>query len=766
MNFFYNLPPASNGFDDFFHWHILRQKLLSKPLFNLFRAAIPTISKTEKEALDAGTVGWDRDLFSGKPNWKQFFSKPLSQLNLREKEFIDGPVQQLCEQLDDWKITHKLKDLPQPLWDFIKIQGFFGLIIPKAYHGLEFSAQAHSEIVMKIASKSISAAVTIMVPNSLGPAKLLLEYGTEEQKNYYLPRLARGKEIPAFALTSPSSGSDAASISDQGTICYGDFEGKHIIGIRLNWNKRYITLGPICTLLGLAFKLYDPNHLVFKHTEIGITLALIPTKTPGISIGRRHYPLHQVFQNGPNSGKNVFIPLDWIIGGKINAGKGWSMLMQCLVDGRAISLPALSTGGCKFVSRTVGAYARIRTQFNQSIANFGGVSEKLSEIAAYTYLVDASRCLTLSALDAGEKPAIISAIVKYQLTEKMRLVVNHGMDIYAGAAICMGPKNHLAALYKAIPISITVEGANILTRSLITYGQGVMRSHPYIFKEISALNCADKQQGLGIFDKTISAHINSFISNLFKTFWLAISNGHFSATAPGVKNNVLCKHYVQQLNRYSSSFAFISDVCLVVYGSRLKTMEKISGRFADILSQMYLLSAVLKRYQADNFPPSDAVLVDWCCQQLFYEMQQSFQGILANLSHPWLARVLYLFIFPLGRPYKLPSDQLADQVADRITTPSNCRDRLTAGIYLSNDTSTHTGQLDDALNKTILAQPDEKKLRKLIKELKIKGQTTKQYIEDAKSKNFIDDNSYKILLDVIQAKEAVIQVDDFSKKLK
>jgi len=765
MNNYYHTFNSNKWIENYIHGHLLRQKLVTKPLFEFFKAAMPKLSRTEKEALNAGTVGWDRDLFSGKPNWNKFFSKKLLQLSEEEKSFINGPTQELCNILDDWQITHKHKDLPDYAWNFIKKSGFFGLIIPKVYQGLEFSALAHSEIVMKIASKSVSAAVTVMVPNSLGPAKLLLEYGTTKQKNYYLPRLARGEEIPAFALTSPSAGSDAASITDQGIVTYGNFQGKQIIGIRLNWNKRYITLGPICTLLGLAFKLSDPEHLLSEHSDIGMTLALIPSDTPGIKIGRRHYPLNQVFQNGPNSGKDVFIPFDWIIGGKINAGKGWSMLMESLSDGRAISLPALSTGGCKLVTRAVGAYAKVRKQFNLSIASFGGVSEKLTEIAANTYILDAARHLTLSSIDRGEKPAIISAIVKYQMTESMRQVVNHGMDVYGGAAICMGPKNILANLYKAIPISITVEGANILTRSMITFGQGVMRSHPYIFKEISAINCSNNKQGLGIFDQALSAHFVGFISNTFRSLLLALSNGYFSNTAAEVKQNKITHRYIQQLNRYSANFAFLSDVCLFIFGAKLKRMEKVSGRFADILSHMYLMSAVLKQYQDDKFPISDTVFIHWCCQKLLFEIQNSLFGILSNLSKPWFSRLLMIFIFPLGRNQKLPDDTLSTEVANQITKPSLCRDKLTSGIYNCNDTSCNLGKLDDALIKTIMAEPYEKQLRQLIKDNIIIGSTKLQQIHYALEHQLIDKKASDVLLASLKATEEVIQVDDFSANL-
>ena len=465
-------------------WLSLRLQYISSPVFKLFRRALPGMSQTEKEALEAGSVWWDGNLFSGTPDWEELLAIDLAELTEEEKAFLNGPVEELCSLLDDWEITQRTKDLPEHIWRFIKQNGLFGLIIPKVYGGLEYSALAHSAMVMKLASKSITAAVTVMVPNSLGPAKLIMEYGTQQQKDHYLPRLATGEEIPAFALTSPNAGSDASSMTDYGIVCYEEFKGKNTLGIRLNWEKRYITLGPICTLLGLAFKLYDPEKILSEKVERGITLALVPTHLPGINIGRRHYPLNQTFQNGPNSGKDVFIPLEWVIGGKDHVGHGWHMLMESLADGRSISLPALSTGAGKLASRAVGAYAHIRKQFNRPIGDFGGISEALTRIAGNTYIMDAARNLTITSIDNGEKPSVASAVVKYHMTEKMRQLVNDAMDVYGGAAICMGPRNIMGRIYQAVPISITVEGANILTRSMIIFGQGAVRCHPYVFEEI------------------------------------------------------------------------------------------------------------------------------------------------------------------------------------------------------------------------------------------------------------------------------------------
>ncbi|MEE9552613.1 MAG: acyl-CoA dehydrogenase, partial [Gammaproteobacteria bacterium] len=503
----------------------LRRNLISNKLFSLYKKLLPKMSTTEKEALEAGTVWWDAELFSGKPNWKKLYSLPQPKLSAEEQAFLDGPVEEVCNMLDDWKISNEDLDLPAEVWEFLKEEHFFAMIIPKQFGGLEFSALAHSAVVMKLSTRSITASVSVMVPNSLGPGILLLEYGTEEQKKYYLPRLANGAEIPCFALTAPDAGSDAGGMTDQGIVCRSEFEGKQdVLGIRLTWNKRYITLGPIATLLGLAFKLYDPEHLLGNQEGIGITLALIPTTHPGVNIGRRHLPANIPFQNGPNSGEDVFIPMDWVIGGQDKIGQGWRMLMECLSDGRGISLPALSTGAGKLASRTTGAYARIRRQFNMPIGEFEGVQEVLARIAGLTYMMDASRVLTLTALDQGEKPSVITAIIKYHLTESMRQLINDALDVHGGKAVMLGPNNYLASAYQSIPIGITVEGANILTRNMIIFGQGAIRCHPYVLKEMQAVAEDDEKMGLKQFDKAIFSHIGFVMSNIVRTFLLGISN--------------------------------------------------------------------------------------------------------------------------------------------------------------------------------------------------------------------------------------------------
>ena len=530
----------------------LRRQLITRPLFNLMRKALPSMSQTEREALQAGDTWWDAELFSGTPDWDRLLDCPPPQLSEQEQTFIDGPVETLCSMLDDWEITHKLCDLPEDVWAYIKQQRLFGLIIPEQYGGLAFSEFAHSQIVMKVASRSVTAAVTVMVPNSLGPAKLLLAYGTEDQKNYYLPRLATGEEIPCFALTGPHAGSDASAMPDTGIVCYQEFNGEgRVLGVRLNWEKRYITLGPVATVLGLAFKLYDPEHLLGEQEDIGITLALIPTHTEGISIGKRHFPLNSAFQNGPNSGQDVFIPLEWLIGGAEQAGHGWRMLMECLATGRAISLPALSTGAGKFVCRNSGAYARIRKQFNLSIGEFEGIEEPLARMVGETYIMDAARQVTAAALDQGEKPSVISAIIKYELTERMRRVVNDAMDIQGGSAICLGPQNYLGRLYQVIPVSITVEGANILTRTMMIFGQGAVRCHPFVQKEMEALQMDDIAQALPQFDAVLFKHMRFVLRNLGKAAGLGLSNARFVKT-PGDKET---QSYYRHITRLSVGLA-------------------------------------------------------------------------------------------------------------------------------------------------------------------------------------------------------------------
>ena len=739
---------------------VLRRILISNSVLKIFRRIMPPMSQTEREALAAGSVWWDAELFSGRPDWQKFLKLPAPKLSKEEQDFLDGPVNELCRMIDDWQINHEYNDLPPEVWQFIKDKGFFGMIIPKEYGGLEFSALGHSAVIMRISSRSVTAAVTVMVPNSLGPAELLLHYGTDEQKNYYLPRLAKGEEIPCFALTGPEAGSDAGAMPDTGVICRGEFEGKaDVLGIRLNWQKRYITLGPVATILGLAFKLYDPDHLLGTQEELGITVALIPADTPGIEIGRRHNPLNIAFQNGPNSGKDVFIPIDWVIGGVDRVGQGWRMLMESLAAGRSISLPALSTGSGKLASRSTGAYARIRRQFNMPIGKFEGVEEALARIAGYTYMMDAARVMTVGALDIGEKPSVISAIVKYQLTEHMRRVIDDAMDIRGGSGICMGPHNLIGRAYQAIPISITVEGANILTRSLIIYGQGAVRCHPYVFKEMEAVRETDIPLAQRNFDKALFGHIGFTISNAVRSIVLALSSG---LLVPAPVSDKTARYY-QHLSRMSAAFSFASDVAMLVLGGSLKRREKLSGRLGDVLSQLYLASAVLKRFQDQEKPQADLPLVRWNCDLALYKCQQAIDGLLRNFPNKPVAAIMRLIIFPVGRHFRPPTDKTGHEIASILIEPSSTRDRLTDGVFLSDDPEDAIGRVEVGLEKVIVAEPAAKKLRKA-KEIGYHVRALEGFealLAEGISKNVISESEAELLRSANDARQTAIKVDDF-----
>lgn len=736
----------------------LRRPLISNRLLPWFRAALPTMSQTERDALEAGTVWWEGELFSGRPDWNKLLAIPAPKLSAEERAFLDGPVEELCRMLDDWQITEELHDLPPHVWQFIKEQRFFGMIIPKKYGGLEFSALAHSEVVMKLSSRSVTASVTVMVPNSLGPAELLLSYGTEEQKNYYLPRLARGEEVPCFALTGPEAGSDASSIPDKGVVCRGRFEGKEIIGIRLNWDKRYITLGPVATVLGLAFKLSDPDGLLGDKKELGITAALIPTNTPGVTIGNRHFPLSIPFQNGPNSGKDVFIPLDWLIGGVAGAGQGWRMLMECLAAGRSISLPAQSVGAGKLACRATGAYARIRKQFKMPIGRFEGVEEALARIAGYTYMMDAARVMTAGAVDLGERPSVASAIVKYNLTERMRKVVNDAMDVQGGSGICLGPRNLLGRVYQSIPIGITVEGANILTRSLIIFGQGAVRCHPYVLKEMQAAAERDAQRASVLFDQAFFGHIGFTVGNAVRALLHGVSGARL-AQVPSQAGAE--RGYYRQLTRMSAAFALVADAAMLALGGSLKRKEKLSGRLADVLSQLYLCSAVLKRFADQGRPEADLPLLRWSCDDALHQAQEALDALLRNFPNRFAAAVLRALVFPFGKPYAAPVDVLGHNAASVLLEPSASRDRLTAGVYSSADLAEPLGRLDDALKKVIAAETVEKKLRAALNAGTSNG-GDEALLREGVIRGVIGEDEARIVQDAIEARKGVIKVDDFA----
>lgn len=740
----------------------LRRRLISTPLMKLFHSALPPLSPTEREAMEAGTVWWDRELFDGRPDWRKLLEYGAPSLTAEEQGFLDGPVEELCRMLDDWEATHVTRDLPPEVWRFIKEQGFFGLIIPKRYGGREFSAQAHSAVVTRIASRSLTAAVTVMVPNSLGPAELLLRYGTQEQKDRYLPRLASGEEVPCFALTSPHAGSDAGAMPDHGVVCRGVFQGEEVVGIRLNWEKRYITLGPVATVLGLAFKLHDPERLLGGPEEPGITVALIPTDTPGVTIGQTHNPLDVPFQNGPNWGRDVFIPTDWLIGGPPMAGQGWRMLMECLAEGRSISLPALSSGGSKVAARISGAYARVRRQFKLPVGRFEGVQEPLARIAAHTYLIDAARQLTALAVDRGERPSVISAIIKRESTERMRQVINDAMDVVGGAGICMGPRNQLGRIYQGVPIGITVEGANILTRSLITFGQGAMRAHPFLLKEVLAVGNPDPWRGVRDFDAAFFGHVGFTVSNLIRSLWLGLTGSRFTFAPMGMADG----RYFRHLTRLSGAFALVADLALLTLGGALKRKEFLSGRLADALSHLYLGSAALKRFHDQGRPREDLPLLDWALRHCLHRIQESLYGVFAN--HPWppLGWLLRLVTFPYGRTFDPPDDHLTTAVAELLLTPSEARDRLTAGIFWPDDPEEFNARLESALLAAVAAEPAETRLRQALRRKQLTGrsdgfQWEETLLDQALATNLLTETEVEAIRRSDALRTEVIAVDHF-----
>ena len=736
----------------------VRRHLLSRFVLRWFRGALPQVSQTEQEALDAGTVWWDGELFSGNPDWRKLLALPKPELSAEEKAFLAGPVEQLCAMLDDWKITHELYYLPPEVWRFIKETGFLGMIIPKAYGGLGFSALAHSEVVTKLTTRSGTGAVSVMVPNSLGPAELLLHYGTEAQKNHYLPRLAKGLEIPCFALTGPEAGSDASSIPDVGIVCRAAFQGRaDVLGIRINWEKRYITLGPIATLLGLAFKLYDPDHLLGPKEDIGITLALIPTNTPGVSIGRRHFPLNSAFFNGPNSGKDVFIPMDWVIGGEKHAGQGWRMLMNCLAAGRSISLPANSVGIAKLAALTTGAYGRVRIQFRTPIGRFEGVEEALARIGGHTYMMDAARVMTAGAIDSGEKPAVISAIVKYHLTERGRMVINDAMDVHGGKAICMGPRNYLGRSYQQVPIAITVEGANILTRCMIIFGQGAIRGHPYVLREIEATREADGDKAVRDFDEAFFGHMGFIISNAARALFLGLTGGRL-LSVPGDADT---RRYYQQLTRWSAVFAFATDLAMLILGGQLKRKEKLSARLGDVLSQLYLCSAALKRYEDGGRRRDELPLLHWSLQDALHRLQSALAGLAENFPGRASRALLRITAFPLGRPHAPPSDELGHRVAAILLEPSAVRDRLTEGMYIPDDEDQPIAQLEQAMRAAIGVEGIYARIYAAARAGRIGGRTPDELAAQAEQAGVIDHAELQALGRAKALRRAVIMVDDF-----
>jgi acyl-CoA dehydrogenase len=736
----------------------LRREKVTRRLLDEYRKMLPSMSDTEREALEAGNVWWDGELFSGKPDWDRLMSFPAPRLSKEEQAFFDGPCEELCRMLDDWEVCHELADMPKPVWDFIIKNRFFAMIIPKQYGGLEFSAYMNAMVIAKLASRSPTASSTVGVPNSLGPAELLLHYGTEEQKNRYLPGLASGKEIPCFALTSPEAGSDAAALIDSGVICKGSWNGKQIVGIKLNWNKRYITLAPVATVLGLAFKLYDPEHLIGDEDEYGITAALIPTDTPGVVVGRRHYPLTIAFQNGPTSGKDVFVPLDYIIGGQEMAGKGWKMLVELLSVGRAITLPSTAAGGGQAASYSTAAYARIRKQFNTPISSFEGVGDALTRIAGHTYIMNAAVSVTAGAIDQGEKPAVPSAILKYHCTEMGRKVANDSMDVHGGKGVMMGPSNYLGRAFMATPIAITVEGANILTRSLIIYGQGAIRCHPFVLRELQAAADQDIERGLAEFDDALFGHIGYAISNMARSFFLALTHAKFSE----VPLNTPTRRYYQNINRYSASFALVSDFAMLTLGGDLKKRELLSARLGDVLSSIYLASTVLKHFENQGRRATDLPLVEWSIRTLMYQAQEALHAFLRNLPNRWVAGFLRFFVFPRGRTYSAPSDLLGGKIVDLMTTPGEARERLSEQAYTTLEPGNPLGLLQEALELAIELAPLERRLRQASRDGDLHSEYLGDQIEEAEKSELISKTEASQLRSYHGKVKALLAVDDFA----
>ncbi len=737
----------------------LRKAIITRPFMKAYLKLLPPMSQTEREALEAGTVWWDGELFTGAPKWSKLLSARAPQLTAVEQAFLDGPCEELCRMLDDWAITHQLGDMPPPIWDFLKSRGFFAMIIPKRYGGLEFSAYAHSCVLSKLASRSATCASTVAVPNSLGPAELLNHYGTDEQKSHYLPRLARGEEVPCFALTGPRAGSDAASIPDTGIVCRGTWQGREIVGVRLNFTKRYITLAPIATVIGLAFRMFDPDKLLGEQADIGITCALIPRNTPGIAIGRRHFPINVPFQNGPIEGQDVFVPLDCIIGGPAMAGAGWRMLVEQLSVGRCISLPSNATGGAKGAVWATGAYARIRRQFNMPVGRFEGVEAVLARMVGLTYTMDAARSVTAGAIDGGEKPSVPSAMLKYHVTEMGRQVANDAMDVHGGKGICLGPHNYLARGYESVPITITVEGANLLTRNLIIFGQGAVRCHPFVLREMTAARDPDRGRGVNEFDRALFAHVGFTISNAVRSLVMALTHARF-ARAP-VSGSIA--RYYQHIVRFSASFAFTVDVAMLTLGGYLKKKESLSARLGDVLSAMYLASMVLKHHDNQDRPAEDLPIVEWACRNLLYHAQEQLHGFLRNFPNRLLAGLMRIIVFPRGRTYSAPSDRLGRRVAELVTRSGNSRERLCQHIYWTLEPGNPLGLLEEALRLAESMEPVEKRIRvEGVKTGRVTALDLPGQIIQAQALGIISEAEAAALRDYDRKVMSLVRVDDFA----
>ncbi|KAF1718577.1 acyl-CoA dehydrogenase [Pseudoxanthomonas yeongjuensis] len=735
----------------------LRKALVTTPLLKFFRKVLPPLSQTERIALETGSVGFEGELFTGDPDWNQLLSQPKPQLTAEEQAFLDGPVEELCRMTNDWEITHVHADLPPELWDYIKKNKFFGMIIPKEYGGLGFSALAHHKVIQKLASVSSVVSSTVGVPNSLGPGELLNHYGTQEQKDYYLPRLAVGEEVPCFGLTGPFAGSDATSIPDYGIVCKGEWNGAHVLGLKLTFDKRYITLAPVATLIGLAFRMYDPDGLIGDTRDIGITLALLPRDTDGVEIGRRHFPLNSPFQNGPIHGKEVFIPLSQLIGGVDKAGLGWNMLNECLAIGRSITLPSTASGGAKAGAVVTGAYARIRKQFGLSVGRFEGVEEALARIGGKAYAISALSQATAAAVDRGDVPSVPSAIAKYHCTTMGREVVTDVMDVIGGKGIILGPRNFAGRAWQASPIAITVEGANIMTRSLLIFGQGAILCHPWVMKEMKAASNPDFKAGLEEFDRNLFGHIGFAISNAVRSFWFGLTGAKIGS-APG---DDYTRRYFRKLDRYSANLALMADVSMLLLGGKLKFKESLSGRLGDVLSHIYLTSAMLKRYHDEAAPAADQPLLAWAFHDSVHKIELALSGALRNFPIRPVGWLLWALVFPWGRRAEAPSDRLGHRVAALLMTPNEARDRLGNGVFLTPCENNPGGRIDSYLAKAILAEPVERKFLKALKNSDIEALDFASQLDEGVRENWITAEERQQLEELRAITLETITVDDF-----
>ncbi len=735
----------------------IRKPLVTAPLLKFYRKILPPLSQTERIALESGSVGFEGELFSGDPDWDQLLSQPAPKLTDEEQAFLDGPVEELCKRINDWEITHVHADLPPELWDFIKQNKFFGMIIPKEYGGLGFSALAHHKVIQKISSMSSVVSSTVGVPNSLGPGELLVHYGTQEQKDHYLPRLADGREVPCFGLTGPFAGSDATSIPDYGIVCQGEWNGANVLGIKLTFDKRYITLAPVATLIGLAFRLYDPDGLIGDTNDIGITIALVPRDTAGVDIGRRHFPLNSPFQNGPIHGREVFIPLSQLLGGEDCAGKGWQMLNEQLSIGRSITLPSTASGGAKMGAISTGAYARIRKQFGLSIGRFEGVEEALARIAGKAYAISALSQATAMAVDRGETPAVPSAIAKYHCTTMAREVSSDVMDVLGGKGIILGPRNFAGRAWQAAPIAITVEGANIMTRSLLIFGQGAILCHPWVLKEMKAAQNPDEKAGLEEFDRNLFGHIGFAISNAVRSFWFGLT-GAKVGKAPG---DDYTRRYFRKLDRYSANLALIADASMLLLGGKLKFKESLSGRLGDVLSHLYLTSAMLKRYQDEDRPTGDQPLLAWAFHDSVHRIELALSAALRNYPIRPVGWLLWLLVFPWGRRAQAPSDRLGHRAAALLMAPNEARDRLASGVFTTPCENNPAGRIDSYLAKAILAEPVERKFLKALKNSDIEALDFNSQLDEGVREGWITAEE-RVQLEELRAMTLdAITVDDF-----